>query len=117
MDFRDKNIPLNDIVLGVIDVKRFNDWLHDDAEDNSNIVYRLKINLRYALQHELTEVQRTYLLFFFVNNLTIGQIAYKTGKKSTISRTIAAARKKLLHVLQYTDPTLLGTDFLSRTKF
>lgn len=118
MDFKDKNCTNNDVISELIDAQSFNNWSHEDSEDNANILYRLKMNLKYALMNELSEVQRQYILDFFVNQLTIRQISIKHKKsESTVSRTITRARKKLLHVLQYTDPTLLGTDFIARIKF
>lgn len=101
----------------LFDQTAFKKWQERDGEDNSDFLNRLKINLRYALEHELTDTQRRYLLAYYGNQMNIPKVAEEFGvNRSTVSRELSRSRKKLLHVLQYTSPHLLGTDFLARNK-
>ena len=94
------------------DLIALKDWRESDGGDNSEILGRLKLNLKYALQHELTPKMRDYMLDYYVFGLDMGEIAKKRGvAKSSVSRGIKTARKNLLHVLRYTDPILLTTEW------
>ena len=92
------------------DLVALNDWKEMCGGDNGEILDRLKVNLRYAFQHELTQKMQEYMLDYYVQGLSMREIARKRNVGlSAVSRGIKAARKNLIHVLRYTDPTLLTT--------
>lgn len=73
----------------------------DTAQKISNTIY-------VAVRLELSETQRKYFVRYYFEGLTMAEIAEEFGaNKSTISRTIARARKKLERVLKYVDPRLM----------
>ena len=58
--------------------------------------------LRRVIEGELTENQREILLAYYMENLTIPQIAADRGvNKSTVSRTLHRAEGKLRRYLRY----------------
>lgn len=92
------------------DFVALNDWKEMCGGDNGEILDRLKVNLRYAFQHELTQKMQEYMLDYYVQGLSMREIARKRNVGlSAVSRGIKAARKNLIHVLRYTDPTMLTT--------
>ena len=55
-----------------------------------------------VIREELTPIQREILLAYYINNLTIPQIAAERGvHKSTVSRTLHRAEGKLRRYLRY----------------
>lgn len=55
-----------------------------------------------VIREELTEIQRQVLLAYYIQNLTIPQIAESRGvHKSTVSRTLHRAEGKLRRYLRY----------------
>ena len=55
-----------------------------------------------VIREELTEIQREVLLAYYIQNLTIPQIAEDRGvHKSTVSRTLHRAEGKLRRYLRY----------------
>ena len=55
-----------------------------------------------VLREELTPIQREVLLAYYIQNLTIPQIAAERGvHKSTVSRTLHRAEAKLRRYLPY----------------
>lgn len=58
--------------------------------------------LNRVIQQELTQIQREILLAYYIQELTIPQIARERGvNKSTVCRTLHRAEKKLQHFLRY----------------
>ncbi len=52
--------------------------------------------LRQCISDNLTKTQKRYIILYYKQNLTVTQIAALAGvNKSTVSRTINRARKKL----------------------
>lgn len=52
--------------------------------------------LRDVLENGLTKKQKCYIILYYKDNLTMEQIAAKYGvNRSTVSRTINAARRKI----------------------
>lgn len=99
----------------LFDMKAFKEWGSMDGDDNGAMLSHLKVNLRYALSHELTELQRFYLMAYYVDRKSVPEIALEVGRnRSTVSKGIAASRRKLMNVLQYTHPILLGQEFIPR---
>ena len=77
-------------------------WLRANAQDNDREMNRLKRNLRLALQEALTARQRQMLRMNFEQNKTVTEIARELGvNKSTVSRTLARAKKRLYQCLRY----------------
>ncbi len=78
-------------------------------EGSDNLFHRHLINaLRVALVEELTEQQHAYIVAYYYDRNTQEEIAkIFSVSKSTVSRTIKTAEKKLEHVLRYASPRLL----------
>ena len=55
-----------------------------------------------VIQEELTQIQRQVLLAYYLEDLTIPQIAQERGvNKSTVARTLHRAEAKLRRYLRY----------------
>lgn len=77
-------------------------WLRDNANDNSEILQRLRQGLRRARQQELTPRQQQLLDLYYDQGLTMPQIARQLGVNvSTVSRTIQRAKRRLYRCLRY----------------
>ncbi|MEG0780620.1 MAG: sigma-70 family RNA polymerase sigma factor [Oscillospiraceae bacterium] len=77
-------------------------WLRETAEDNSEDMGRLKRNLRRAREQELTPRQRQMLALYYDENKNMSRIAEELGvSRSTVSRTISRAKKRLFRCLRY----------------
>ena len=71
-------------------------WLTAHAGDNESDLMRLKRNLRLAREEELTPRLR------YEENMTVSEIAAAIGRdKSTVSRTLSRARRRLYKCLRY----------------
>lgn len=58
--------------------------------------------LNRVIREELTDIQREVLLAYYIQELTIPQIARERGvNKSTICRTLRRAEKKVQRFLRY----------------
>ncbi len=94
-----------DNTFGMVDLKVFSELM---AEDNSENISRLKKNLITALKHDITPLQRTYIIEYYGQCLTMQEIAERHGvNKSTVSRTIARGRRRLQKFLKYGMKNLL----------
>ena len=77
-------------------------WIAAYAGDNESDLARLKRNLRLAREEELTARQRELLRLRYEENLSVSEIAALIGRdKSTVSRTLARARRRLYKCLRY----------------
>lgn len=77
-------------------------WMRSVQGDNSDQLERLRRNLRRAREQELTPRQRQLLALYFDEEKTMPQIAEELGlARSTVSRTIARAKKRLYRCLRY----------------
>lgn len=77
-------------------------WLRENAEDNSEQLSPLRKNLRKAREQELTPRQKQMLQMYFDDNKTMVQIAEELGvNRSTVSRTLSRARRRLYRCLRY----------------
>ena len=77
-------------------------WLRANAQDNDGELLRLKRNLRLARQEALTALQRQLLRINFGQNKTVTEIAQELGvNKSTVSRTLLRAKRRLYQCLRY----------------
>ena len=71
-------------------------WIAAHAGDNESDLMRLKRNLRLAAR------QRELLRLRYEENMTVTQIAAAIGRdKSTVSRTLSRARRRLYKCLRY----------------
>lgn len=77
-------------------------WLDMQGESNDERIERLKKNVWLAVELELTETQRAYAMDFYLYGLSVTDIAKKYFvAKSTVSRTLARARKRIRRPLKY----------------
>ena len=78
-------------------------WLRANAGDNGEQMTRLRRNLRWAREEELTERQREMVGLYYDQGMTMPQIAERLGvSSSTVSRTLRRARDRLYRFLRYT---------------
>jgi len=78
-------------------------WRRETAEDNSLQMERVRRNLRWALESELTPRQRQMVVLYYDRRLSMRQIARLLGvQPSTVTRTLQRARRRLEHSLRYT---------------
>ena len=80
-----------------------------DSDSNGDIFHNHLMNaFRVALRDELTEQQRTYVVAYYYERLTMEEIADRFSvNKSTVCRTISRAMKRLERVLRYASPLFL----------
>ena len=77
-------------------------WERENGEDNSEMLARLRRNLKRVRREELTKRQSEMLHLYYDLGLSIPQIAEEKGlNKSTVSRTLARGRERLKRYLQY----------------
>ena len=77
-------------------------WLRDNANTNSELLTRLRQNLRRARQQELTPRQQQVLTLYYGQGMNMTQIAQTLGVNcSTVSRTIRRAKQRLYRCLRY----------------
>jgi RNA polymerase sigma factor (sigma-70 family) len=77
-------------------------WLRENGEDNSESLERLRRNLRKAREQELTPRQRQVLTLYYDQGWNMTTIAGHLGlNRSTVSRTLARAKRRLYHCLRY----------------
>lgn len=77
-------------------------WLRDNANTNSELLTRLRQNLRRARQQELTPRQQQVLTLYYDQGMNMSQIAQSLGVNcSTVSRTIRRAKQRLYRCLRY----------------
>lgn len=77
-------------------------WLQENAGDNQEQIERLLRNLRKARVQELTPRQQQMLSMRFEQNMSGAEIARELGlNRSTVSRTLRRAEKRLRRCLQY----------------
>ena len=78
-------------------------WRRETAEDNSLQMERVRRNLRWALESELTPRQRQMVVLYYDRRLSMRQIARLLGvQPSTVTRTLQRARRRLEHSLRDT---------------
>lgn len=78
-------------------------WMRSQQDgDNSERLRRLQRNLNQARLQELTPRQRQFLALYYDEGMGMAQIAAATGVNcSTVSRTIARAKRRLQRSLRY----------------
>ncbi len=77
-------------------------WQKMNADDNELALERLRRNLRLARQEALTPRQRELLHMHYEEGKNVTTIARELGiQKSSVSRTLARARRQLYRCLRY----------------
>ena len=77
-------------------------WMAAHAGDNESDLRRLRRNLRLAREQELTARQRELLCLRYEEEMSVTQIAGRLGvSKSTVSRTLSRAQRRLYKCLRY----------------
>ena len=85
-----------------MDIAGLHLWMQEESDDNGRRRQRLLHNLTKAVAEELTPRQREMLHLYYYEQLNMVQIAARLGvNKSTVSRTLCRARRRLHHILQY----------------
>lgn len=85
-----------------MDIAGLHLWLQEESDDNGRRRQRLLHNLTKAVAEELTPRQREMLHLYYYEQLNMVRIAARLGvNKSTVSRTLCRARRRLHHILQY----------------
>lgn len=84
-----------------------------NESDGADIFHTHLLNaFRVAIRDELTEIQRTYIMAYYYERLTMEEVAERFSvNKSTVSRTISQAKKRLERVLRYASPFLLDKGY------
>ena len=77
-------------------------WIAAHAGEKESDPMRLERNRRLAREEELTARQRELLRLRYEENMTVTEIAAAIGRdKSTVSRTLSRARRRLYKCLRY----------------
>lgn len=77
-------------------------YLRQIAETNDDQIHRLKKNLMMAIDQDLTARQRQMLSMYFFEGRTMESIGDELGVgKSTVSRTLSRAVRRLHRALKY----------------
>ena len=77
-------------------------YLYNRGADNRPEIARMKRLLRRAIRYELTDRQRECLTLHYLEGMQMTEIARSLDlSKSTVSRHIAAAKRKLRHIASY----------------
>lgn len=88
-----------DNMLGMVDYRVWTDLMCPDNKDTMN---RLKCNLLIALEKDITERQREYMIMYYSKGMTMEEIGKHFGvNKSTVSRTLKRGRNRLRRCLRY----------------
>lgn len=99
------------------DAKQFADWNASEADVDFDFTDHSKRCVAIAIERELTEKQRQYFIMYFIERKTMDCIANEFGvNKSTVSRTISAAKRRLHRVLAYSSPHFLNANQTERNK-
>lgn len=77
-------------------------WNREHSPDNSEVIERLRRNLRKAREQELTPRQKLLMELYYDQGKSMTKIARQLHiNKSTVSRTLARGRARLKKCLKY----------------
>lgn len=77
-------------------------YLYNQGSDNRSERERMKRILNRAIRHELTDRQRDCVVKYYLEGMKMTEIARSLDlSKSTVSRHISAATRKLRNVASY----------------
>ena len=83
--------------------RQFSEW--NENEPEVDFVNHAKVAALAAINQELTEVQKRYYIMYHLDGISIPKIAELEGvNRSTVSRTLTRASKKLARILRYAAP-------------
>lgn len=86
-----RRLALDECIISAEELRRFN-----EGESNRLQIIRMKTYLKSAVQRELTEKQRRYLLEYYSSGRTMAELGRENGvSESDISRTIKRALTRL----------------------
>lgn len=86
----------------------FDLWLNAEGEDNRVDLEHLKRALPIVLDECVTVTQKKYIMHYFVERMTVYQIADMYGiNKSTVSRTIHRGIDKAYGYLRFVSPLFI----------
>ena len=86
----------------------FDLWISSEGEDNRVERERVKRMLPIVLNEVCTVTQKEYIMAFFVDRLTVTEIAEQYGvNKSTVSRTIHRGMDKAYSYLRFVSPLFM----------
>lgn len=95
--------------------KVLEEW--NESECNADFLAHCKRAVRVAVERELTERQRQVYLLYYLDGVSIPQIAARMGvNKSTISRMLKRANERLARVMRYSAPHLLHAQAARRNR-
>lgn len=88
-----------------LDQAAFNLWLMGEVEDNHAELNKVKQILPIVINECCTTVQKTYITHYFVNGMSIPQIAKVYGlNPSTVSKTIHRGLTRAYKYLRFSSP-------------
>lgn len=91
-----------------MDRAQYNYWFDKEFGGGDERLDNTKKMLYDAINFELTPVQKQYFTAYYLEGLTMDEIAEMFGvNKSTVSRTISRAKNRLFRYLKYSSPKLL----------
>jgi RNA polymerase sigma factor (sigma-70 family) len=94
---------------------QFENW--NANEEEIDYISHSKKAVLVAINEELTEKQKQYYTMYYIDKISITDIALILGvSKSTVSRTITRATKILHRVLRYSAPHLLNASANTRNR-
>lgn len=104
-----------EIIEFQMNAKAMEEW--EQGDTNADFLNHCKNAVKVALERELNDRQRQIYVMYYIDGVTIPQIAAIMGvNKSTISRTLKRANERLAKVLRYSAPNLLHAQAKRRNK-
>lgn len=74
----------------------------DNAESNSEKIKKVKKVMLEVVKNDLTPRQKQLVMLYYYSNMTMVEIAEELGiDHSTVSKTLARARKNIMDRLKY----------------
>lgn len=110
-------MPEFDYITYLHDISAFKEWEQSSRGGNEQILNRLKIALKAAIVRELSETQKKYMVAYYVDGLTMQKVADTyCVDRTTVSKTLNRARRRLNHILRYVDPSFINVEQPKRNK-
>lgn len=95
--------------------KALEEWKED--QEDTDFFTHCKKAVMVALDRELTERQRRVYVMYYLDGISIPQIAVQLSvNKSTVSRTLKRATERLYRVMRYSTPRLLHAQAARRNR-
>lgn len=98
------------------DAHQYKKWIESKSDDEDDLAHAKKM-IRVAIEEELTERQAEFFHMYFLAGRTVTEIARLAGaNKSTVSRTLALAKKKIFRCVRYSSPRLCHAPVQKRNR-